>query len=152
MDIEEIKRGLRAEIKKRENEQYLTFQCNVRQMCKDVLDKLEEQESEIAELKSQKAQAEDDCAYWKMSEGNAVTAMHETEEYAMQMYKELRHQKFKRCVAMARWCHNESLWWYSKGYGFEKYDKFWEKWEKRWLELAEKFKPNNSTAQQGKGK
>jgi len=49
MDFDEIKRGLRAEIKKRENEQYFTFQCNVRQMCKDVLDKLEEQESEIAE-------------------------------------------------------------------------------------------------------
>jgi hypothetical protein len=54
--------------------------------------------------------------------------------------KELRHQKHRRCLAMARRCHNESLWWYSKGYGFEKYDKFWEKWEKRWLELAEKFK------------
>lgn len=52
MDLEEIKRGLRAEIKKRENEQYFTFQCNVRQMCKDVLAKLEEQESEIAELKA----------------------------------------------------------------------------------------------------
>ena len=36
MDLEEIKRGLRAEIKKRENEQYATFQCNVRQMCKEV--------------------------------------------------------------------------------------------------------------------
>ncbi len=65
MDLEDIKRGLRAEIKKRENEQYITFQCNVRQMCKDVLAKLEEQESEIAELKAQKAQAEDDCAFWK---------------------------------------------------------------------------------------
>lgn len=65
MDLDEIKRGLRAEIKKRENEQYFTFQCNVRQMCKDVLAKLEEQESEIAELKAQKAQAEDDCAFWK---------------------------------------------------------------------------------------
>lgn len=52
MDLEEIKRGLRAEIKKRENEQYATFQCNIRQMCKDVLAKLEEQESEIAELKA----------------------------------------------------------------------------------------------------
>lgn len=49
MDLDEIKRGLRAEIKKRENEQYSTFQCNVRQMCKDVLAKLEEQESDIAE-------------------------------------------------------------------------------------------------------
>ena len=56
------------------------------------------------------------------------------------LYKELRHHKYKRCLAVARWCHNESLWWYSKGYGFEKYDKFWEKWEKRWRELAEKFK------------
>ena len=65
MDLDDIKRGLRAEIKRRENEQYLTFQCNVRQMCKDVLAKLEEQESEIAELKAQKAQAEDDCAFWK---------------------------------------------------------------------------------------
>lgn len=51
MDLEQIKRGLRAEIKKRENEQYLTFQCNVRQMCKDVLAKLEEQESLIKEMK-----------------------------------------------------------------------------------------------------
>ena len=53
MDLDEIKRGLRAEIKKRENEQYATFQCNVRQMCKDVLAKLEEQESDIAELKQE---------------------------------------------------------------------------------------------------
>ena len=53
---------------------------------------------------------------------------------------ELRHQKYKRCLAMAGLCHERSLWWYSKGYGFEKYDKFWEKWEKRWLELADKFK------------
>lgn len=52
MDLDDIKRGLRAEIKKRENEQYFTFQCNVREMCKDVLAKLEEQESEIAELEN----------------------------------------------------------------------------------------------------
>ena len=45
MHIDDIKRGLRAEIKKRENEQYLTFQTNVREMCKDVLAKLEEQEA-----------------------------------------------------------------------------------------------------------
>ena len=51
MDLDEIKRGLRAEIKKRENEQYFTFQTNIRQMCKDVLAKLEEQESAIAQLR-----------------------------------------------------------------------------------------------------
>lgn len=51
MHIDDIKRGLRAEIKKRENEQYATFECNVRQMCKDVLAKLEEQEALDAWLK-----------------------------------------------------------------------------------------------------
>ena len=54
--------------------------------------------------------------------------------------REICHHKYKRCLAMARWCHSESLWWYSKGYGFEKYDKFWEKREKRWLKLAENYK------------
>ena len=61
-------------------------------------------------------------------------------ETIKEVFKELRHHKYKRCLAMARLCRERSLWWYSKGYGFEKYDKFWEKWEKRWLELAEKFK------------
>lgn len=51
MHIDDIKRGLRAEIKKRENEQYSTFKTNIRDMCKDVLDKLEEQEALIKEMK-----------------------------------------------------------------------------------------------------
>ena len=50
MHIDEIKRGLRAEIKKREKEQYFTFQTNIRDMCRDVLDKLEEQEGVIKEM------------------------------------------------------------------------------------------------------
>lgn len=56
---------------------------------------------------------------------------------------DLIHHKHKRCLAMARWCcdrwvdiatpYVKSVWYY--------------KWHKRWLELAEKFKPNYSTAQ-----
>ena len=96
-----------------------------------------EKDGVIAELKAQKAQAEDDCAYWKMSEGNAANAMHETEEYAMQLYKEAQHHKYKRCLAMAWWCSAElgmlvSTW--------EFKIKHYKKWYKRWLELAEKFK------------
>ena len=103
-----------------------------------------EKESEIAELKAQKAQAEDDCAYWKMSEGNAANAMHETEEYAMQLYNEARHHKYKRCVAMARWC-SERIARIEKDYAFWRHGKdyasnFYKRWEKRWLKLAEKFK------------
>ena len=52
MHIDDIKRDLRAEIKKRENEQYFTFQTNIRDMCKDVLTKLEEQEILINEMKA----------------------------------------------------------------------------------------------------
>ena len=51
MHIDDIKRGLRAEIKKHENEQYFTFQTNIRQMCEDVLTKLEEQEALINVMK-----------------------------------------------------------------------------------------------------
>lgn len=51
MDINNIKRRLRSEFKRRKDEQYLTFQINIRNMCKDALDKLEEQESLIKEMK-----------------------------------------------------------------------------------------------------
>lgn len=98
MELEDIKRGLRAEIKKRENEQYATFQCNVRQMCKDVLAKLEEQESAIAEKD-----------------------------------EELRHHKYKRCLAMAQILEHVCPLTNRKA-------KWRDKWHKRWLELAEKFK------------
>ena len=51
MDIDNIKQRLRSEVKRRKDEQYLTFQINIRDMCKDALDKLEEQESLIKEMK-----------------------------------------------------------------------------------------------------
>lgn len=48
----------------------------------------------------------------------------------------MAHQKYKRCLAMAKWCcdrwadiatpYAKSVWYY--------------KWQLRWLELAEKFK------------
>lgn len=130
MDLEEIKRGLRAEIKKRENEQYVTFQCNVRQMCKDVLAKLEEQESEIAELKADYKEA---CN--RLQTANLI----KDEQLAA-----TRHQKCKRCLAMARMCEERSARYDALQ---EKYDLDWGReiefnfrWYKRWLELAERFK------------
>lgn len=53
MDFENLTRGLRAEIKKRENEQYFTCQTNIRDMCKDCLNMVEDQDKEIKELKKQ---------------------------------------------------------------------------------------------------
>jgi hypothetical protein len=48
------------------------------------------------------------------------------------------HHKYKRCLAMARWCNDRYILddcLYELGK-----TKFYERWEKRWLELAEKFK------------
>lgn len=124
MDLEDIKRGLRAEIKKRENEHYLTFQCNVRQMCKDVLAKLEEQESVIAELKADYKEA---CE--RLQTANLI----KDEQLAV-----TRHNKYKRCLYIARLC-NEN-WIVHNSADFPTKLGFYDKWYKRWLELAERFK------------
>lgn len=114
MDLEDIKRGLRAEIKKRENETYATFQCNVRQMCKDVLAKLEEQESEISKLK-------------ESVKGLIL------DNYLKD--KELRHNKYKRCL-------DKSAYWVAVSFQCvdSKHRQQAERHHKKWLELAEKFK------------
>ena len=56
--------------------------------------------------------------------------------------KVMAHNKFKRCLLIAKWCFEKS---YSTT--LVKYDKesgyrlnFYDWWGKRWLELAEKFK------------
>lgn len=50
------------------------------------------------------------------------------------LLKIVRHQKYKRCLAMAKWCLREYL-------NCDKYKiTFWLKWRRRWLELAEVFK------------
>ncbi len=121
MDLDNIKSGLRAEIKKRENEQYLTFQCNVRQMCKDVLAKLEEQESVIAELKADYKEA---CG--RLQTANLI----KDEQLAA-----TRHNKYKRCLAMANY-------WVAVSYQCvdDKHRQSAERHHRKWLELAEKFK------------
>lgn len=62
-----------------------------------------------------------------------------------------RHHKYKRCLAMARWCgmNDEFTQLESDRLGLPQRTLFleyrrkaiwWNKWRKRWLELAEKFK------------
>lgn len=145
MDLDEIKRGLRAEIKKRENEQYLTFQCNVRQMCKDVLAKLEEQESVIAEKDKEIQRLENLCESYRIDCDNLAIREANAYKEIGRDNKQIRHHKFKRCLAMARiaqddWHLHNSF--YAMGHQeFEKRKcEFYEKWRQRWLELADKFK------------
>jgi hypothetical protein len=58
--------------------------------------------------------------------------------------KEIRHHKYKRCLAMAKWC-SERIARIEKDYAFWRHGKdyasnFYKRWRNRWLELAEKFK------------
>lgn len=64
------------------------------------------------------------------------------------LLKIVRHQKYKRCLAIARWCFTESEYHFVVGRsegekpGMIHYRKslLYSKWYKRWLKLAEKFK------------
>ena len=74
--------------------------------------------------------------------------------YADEAEKEARHHKFKRCVAMAKWCEFRSRYYdllikveasylLSNPHNVHKYERkaFLSKsWRIKWLELAEKFK------------
>ena len=52
--------------------------------------------------------------------------------------QELRHQKYKRCVAMAKLCNDR---WTLDYFLYKLGDtSFYERWEKRWIKIAEQFK------------
>ena len=60
---------------------------------------------------------------------------------------QLRHHKYKRCLDKAEWCESKvyhirrtPLCDMSEHEGWQHDDEFWQRWHKRWLELAEKFK------------
>ena len=55
-----------------------------------------------------------------------------------QLNEELRHQKYKRCLAMAKWC-NERYILDDCLYELGK-TRFYERWENRWLNIAAQFK------------
>ena len=57
--------------------------------------------------------------------------------------KVLAHQKYKRCLAMARWCDTKGDWYYSLGESFRNRVDFYIKWREKWIKIAEKFKEEN---------
>jgi DNA repair ATPase RecN len=138
MDLDDIKRGLRAEIKKRENEQYATCQCNVRQMCKDVLAKLEEQESVIAEKDKKIQSLEYLCENYICDCDNLGIMTDKLKKAGRSLRQKMNHQKYKRCMAMAQVLEHVCPITNLKA-------KWRDKWHKRWLELAEKFKEFSQT-------
>ena len=94
-------------------------------------------------------------------------ACNDKDDWCLHTLKENRHQKHKRCLAMAEWCEVTAMWCYQaantlpKGFRATLYGKpvmiepsrlfkrsaRLDNWVDRWRKLAEKFKPNQSTAQ-----
>lgn len=107
----------------------------------------DEADAVIKELKAQKAQAEDDCAYWKTMSRKCADDNEVMAKQRADAFKRERHHKYKRCLAMAKYCESEEkrleaiaplfdtdkeCWEYGSDY--------WKKWHKRWLQLAEQVK------------
>lgn len=96
----------------------------------------------------------DDNSFYIKSEADEVIAelKNQIHEYAQGLYEiqsraenEIRHGKYKRCLAMAEMCMFKSRISY-----FEKKSnksRRMSKWCQRWHELAKQFTTNNSTAQ-----
>ena len=108
----------------------------------------------IAELKAQKAQVEDDCAYWKtMAQKNAADNVVMAKQRAEAFKRECYH-KYKRCLAMAERCKFRMYYLSTivdyeasklrpnptsvKRYSKKKSRMYY--WKNRWLELADQFK------------
>lgn len=88
----------------------------------------------IAELKKTLNNSRNARKYWR-------------KEYLIE-YKECCSQKYKRCLAMVETCIykkelDEDRYHMHGGHGWTNY-RFWDKWQKTWLELSEKFKDKES--------
>lgn len=105
----------------------------------------------IGELKSFRIkEVEDGCPFWQAEyevyskyEVDKVIARSKeklVEQTTLRVWAELqlRNNKYKRCLAMAKWCNER---WILDDCLYELgKTRFYERWEKRWLELAEQFK------------
>ena len=49
-------------------------------------------------------------------------------------------QKYKRCLAMAKWCDAQVEWYNSLNEDYSFWLDLYVKWHNRWLELAERYK------------
>ena len=96
-----------------------------------------------AKLKVQTSNAEE---AWKLKD-SYHTDYSEAVEELFKKNKQLRHQKFKRCLAMARWCGAEvyhirrtPLCDMSEHEYWQYENDFWQRWQKRWMKLVKEEK------------
>ena len=87
----------------------------------------------IEELEEKHKKEVEQLLILNREQANAANRLRDSTEQA------LRHHKYKRCLAMAMWCDSENYiacWYHENSERCE----WTEKWNNRWLELAEQFK------------
>lgn len=104
---------------------------------------LAEKDKEIEELKEQVQEERSAKVNYKVSANDLSDGLKDA-------YEEIKHHKYKRCLAMTRWCHNQREIYERDSYDWELEDdavnslrnkaNIMRKWRKRWLKIAEKFK------------
>lgn len=114
-----------------------------------------ELEKNLSEIQSQKMQLEDDVALLRRNNtelkkerdwlakdrAQAYDDLEKRAQLNIKQEESIRHQKYKRCLAMAKWCASRSASWCLDPADDELHKSdFYDKWKLRWLELAEKFK------------
>ena len=69
-------------------------------------------------------------------------ACNDKDDWCLHTFKENRHHKYKRCLAIVERCNDniENQGQYDEHDDWLIITEYWERWRKRWLKLAEKFK------------
>lgn len=99
-----------------------------------------EKDKEIAELKEQVSEERSAKVNYKISANDLSDGLKEA-------YAEIKHHKYRRCLAMAKRCkdlhdHYKAEYDCDEGFGdgMLKWIRWATKWQKRWLAIAEEFK------------
>ena len=74
------------------------------------------------------------CGFAKRGFKNAIAVSQAFDDLALSE----RHQKYKRCFRIAKWCINMMI--FNSKYGTDRKWHFFKNWRDRWLALAHKFK------------
>lgn len=126
-EVDEVISTIKAE----RDEYRLNLSCarneinNIQIAMRDDIKSITNKDKEIAELEERIA---DDDKDFEMANSQNE-----------RLLKIVRHHKYKRCLAMARWFKIMSILAADYRVPREKWN-FYEKWHNRWLELSEKFK------------
>ena len=126
-EVDEVISTIKAE----RDEYRLNLSCarneinNIQIAMRDDIKSITNKDKEIAELEERIA---DDDKDFEMANSQNE-----------RLLKIVRHHKYKRCLAMARWFNLLSIIAADYRVPIEKWN-FYEKWHNRWLELSEKFK------------